>query len=87
MRIIFLILLNFLISQKSVGFTTGVSNGQIIKKRLLSPWVIAPGSELDYDPVVDQLLLTLLNDSSNLSLTYSGRSILSKTIFSKKPSL
>ncbi len=42
------------------------SDGNILKQRDLSPWLLAPNSRLDYDPVGDQLLLTLRRKNSKI---------------------
>ena len=43
------------------------SDGKIIKRKELSPWLVVSDSVLDYDPVGDQLLITIRNKNSRIS--------------------
>ena len=41
------------------------SDGQVIKRRSLAPWLLLYNTKLDYDPVSDQFLFVLLDQKTN----------------------
>ena len=45
------------------------SDGNTLRRRLLTPWSLRRDSRFDYDPIGDQFLITLLHENSNVPIT------------------
>jgi len=44
------------------------SDGNTLRRRLLTPWSLRRDSRFDYDPIGDQFLITLLHENSNVPI-------------------